>query len=101
MALREDRMTWLGSMVRIMVQVFQQMRCIKPEQDNFTYYTVNPVSVPVPTLAKENCRWCKILDTEENIYEPVIFPGVGEETTASILVEEKVEPKKTEKVWTA
>ena len=71
------------------------MRCIKPEQDNFTYYTVNPVSVPVPTLARENCRfvktqdafqivncdgrWCKILDSEENIYEPVIFPGT--ETT--------------------
>ena len=33
------------------------MRCLKPEQDNFTYYTVNPVSVPVPTLAKENCRF--------------------------------------------
>ena len=35
------------------------MRCLKPEQDNFTYYTVNPVSVPVPTLARENCRLVK------------------------------------------
>ena len=33
------------------------MPCLKPEQDNFTYYTVNPVSVPVPTLARENCRF--------------------------------------------
>merc|ERR550525_350845 len=86
-------------MVRVMVQVFQQMHCVKPEQDNFTYYPVNHVSVP--TLARENCRWCKILDSEENIYEPVIFPG--EDTTARIVpVEEKAEETSVrEKLWTA
>ena len=58
------------------------MHCVKPEQDNFTYYPVNHVSVPVPTLARENCR-CALLQTilrcvtEKNIAVCVIVVVAG------------------------
>ena len=58
------------------------MHCVKPEQDNFTYYPVNHVSVPVPTLARENCR-CAFLQMilrcviEKNIPVCVIVVVAG------------------------
>jgi len=71
MAAREGNIAWVAAMMRVMVQVrvngegavkvaevlntmsqvLEQMRCSRAvEQDNFTYYSVSRVEVPVPQV---------------------------------------------------
>ena len=38
-------------LVKVLLQVLEQMRCSRAvEQDNFTYYSVSRVEVPVPQV---------------------------------------------------
>ena len=41
MAVREDRMTWLGSMVRVMVQVLTDAKKDSTKQLFVSHYTMN------------------------------------------------------------
>eukprot|EP00092_Neocalanus_flemingeri_P033843 GFUD01036804.1.p1 GENE.GFUD01036804.1~~GFUD01036804.1.p1 ORF type:complete len:211 (+),score=66.03 GFUD01036804.1:53-685(+) len=65
---------WLPAMVHFMVEVFNQMRCDRP---NNPEPEVHVADVPLPVL-RDNCKWCKIWD-EDDTYEPVEFRKPVEE----------------------
>ena len=59
-------MSWLPQLVGVMWEVLQQLRCdrqpLSPARRGVELHTAK---VPTPTLARQHCRWCQILDQKE------------------------------------
>merc|ERR1712012_1496465 len=77
---------WVPNLVRVMWDVFQQLRCDKTSHQDTN---VDVIVVPTPTLARQHCRWCKLL--EDDIYIPA-----HNDKTEEVVKNEKVSKKEIE-----
>ena len=58
-------MSWLPHLVTVMWEVLQRLRCDRsPAEPGLL-----TVKVPTPHLARQECRWCLLL--EDDTYQPV------------------------------
>ena len=57
-------MTWLPQLVGVMWEVLQKLRCDR-QSVSLASRELHTAKVPTPTLARQHCRWCQILDQEE------------------------------------
>ena len=87
-------MSWLPQLVGVMWEVLQQLRCdrqpLSPARRGVELHTAK---VPTPTLARQHCRWCQILEQkeeqeeeeEESVYETVELARVEVRTDSASL----------------
>lgn len=77
-------MSWLPHMLSVMWEVLQRLRCDRTEAVTSVSSDLLTVQVPTPSLAREHCRWCRLL--EDETYEPVEVQTVTRVELATVEV---------------